>query len=142
MANLVQTVVAAYGILRAGAVAVLNNPLYTNRELEHQYNDSGFQYLFSLDVLVPRMIDLTKKTGIRKIISCYIRDFLPFPLNQLFPFVKKGIPLKTLAAKDVFEFMDLIKKHQPISNPPKLEWEGPAALVYMVEQLAYQKVLR
>jgi long-chain acyl-CoA synthetase len=128
--NIVQMVVAIYGTYRAGAVAVLNNPLYTDRELEHQYNDSGSQYLVSLDVLVPRMINLRQKTGIRKIISCHIRDYLPFPLKQLFPFVKKGMHLKTPAAPDVFEFMDLIKKYEPISNPPKLAWENPATLLY------------
>ena len=128
--NIVQMVVAIYGTFRAGAVAVLNNPLYTDRELEHQYNDSGSQYLVSLDVLVPRMINLRQKTGIRKIISCHIRDFLPFPLKQLFPFVKKGMHLKTPAAPDVFEFMDLIGKYGPITNPPKLEWESTAVLLY------------
>jgi long-chain acyl-CoA synthetase len=38
--NLVQNVVGFYGALRLGAVAVPNNPLYTDRELEHQFNDS------------------------------------------------------------------------------------------------------
>jgi len=128
--NIVQMVVAVYGTFRAGAVAVLNNPLYTDRELEHQYNDSGSLYLVSLDVLVPRMINLRQKTGIRKIISCHISDFLPFPLKQLFPLVKKGMHLKTPSAPDVFEFMDLVKKYEPISNPPKLAWENPAALLY------------
>ncbi|MGO9566629.1 MAG: long-chain-fatty-acid--CoA ligase [Desulfomonilaceae bacterium] len=128
--NIVQMVVAIYGTFRAGAVAVLNNPLYTDRELKHQYNDSGSHYLVSLDVLVPRMINLRQDTGIRKIISCHIRDFLPFPLKQLFPFVKKGMHLKTPAAPDVFEFMDLIGKYGPITNPPKLEWQSTAALLY------------
>jgi len=128
--NIVQMVVAIYGTFRAGAVAVLNNPLYTDRELEHQYNDSSSHYLVSLDVLVPRMINLRQKTGIRKIISCHIRDFLPFPLKQLFPFVRKGMHLKTPAAPDVFEFMDLIGKYEPVANPPKLEWESTAALLY------------
>ena len=77
--NLVQTVVAIYGTFRAGAVVAMNNPLYTDRELEHQYNDSGSTFLVCLDVLLPRMINLRQKTGIKKIISCHIRDFLPFP---------------------------------------------------------------
>ena len=128
--NLVQTVAATYGAFRAGAVVVMNNPLYTDRELEHQYNDSGSKFLVCLDLLAPRMINLRQKTGITKIISCHIRDFLPFPLKQLFPFVKKRMHLKTPAAPDVFEFMDLIGKYGPISNPPKLEWESTAVLLY------------
>ena len=38
--------------------------------------------------------------------------------------------LKTPAAPDVFEFMDLIGKYGPITNPPKLEWESTAVLLY------------
>ena len=128
--NLVQMVVATYGTQRVGAVAVMNNPLYTDRELEHQYNDSGSTFLVCLDLLVPRMINLRQKTGIKKIISCHIRDYLPFPLKQLFPFVKKGMHLKTPTAPDVFEFTDLIKKYGPIADPPKLEWENTAVLLY------------
>ncbi len=128
--NLVQMVVAAYGIMRAGAVMVTNNPLYTDRELEHQFNDSGSQYLVCLDLLVPRMIKLRQKTGIRSIISCHMRDFLPFPLKQLFPFAKKSMHLKTPAAPDVFEFIDLVKRYGPIKNPPALKWEATAALLY------------
>lgn len=128
--NLVQMVVAIYGALRVGAVVALNNPLYTDRELEHQYNDSGSTLLVSLDVLVPRMINLRQKTGIRKIISCHIRDFLPFPLKQLFPFVRKGMHLKTPAAPDVYEFMDLVKKYPPLKDPHKAGWEDTAFLLY------------
>lgn len=128
--NLVQTVVAIYGSLRAGAIVALNNPLYTDRELEHQFNDSGSTLLVSLDVLVPRMINLRQKTGIKKIVSCHIRDYLPFPLKQLFPFVKKGMHLKTPAAPDVYEFTDLIKNHPAIAQPHKANWEDTAFLLY------------
>ena len=39
MPNLVQTVVGMFGAFRVGAIAVPNNPLYTDRELEHQLSD-------------------------------------------------------------------------------------------------------
>src|ERR1700757_2741394 len=38
--NLPQCVIAYYGILKLGAVVVQTNPLYVERELEHQLNDS------------------------------------------------------------------------------------------------------
>jgi len=127
--NIVQMVVATYGAWRAGAVAVMNNPLYTDRELEHQLNDSGSKYLVSLDVLVPRMMKLREKTKVTQIISCHIRDFLPFPLKQLFPFVRKGMHLKTPAGPGLLEFMDLIKA-EPLAQPEKLNWDDTAALLY------------
>jgi long-chain acyl-CoA synthetase len=39
--NCPQYVVAFYGTVRNGAIAVGNNPLYTQREMEHQLRDSG-----------------------------------------------------------------------------------------------------
>lgn len=107
--NLVQMVVATYGAFRAGAAVALNNPLYTDRELEHQYNDSGSTLLVCLDVLMPRMINLRPKTKIKQLISCHIRDYLPFIKKQLFPFVRKGMHLNTPAGPDIYEFTDLVK---------------------------------
>ncbi|MCX5874229.1 MAG: long-chain fatty acid--CoA ligase [Deltaproteobacteria bacterium] len=128
--NIVQMVVAIFGALRAGATVALNNPLYTDRELEHQYNDSNSKFLVCLDLLVPRMIGLRPKTKITKIISCHIRDYLPFPLKQLFPFVRKGMHLKTPTAHNVYEFIDLVKKFPPLKNPHKAAWEDTALLLY------------
>ena len=128
--NIVEAVVGTYGSWRAGAVVVMNNPLYTDRELEHQFNDSGSKYLLSLDVLVPRMIKLREKTGITKIVSCHIRDHLPFPLKQLFPIVKKEMHRKTPQAPDVYEFKDLVKKSRPPAEPVKRSWDDTAALLY------------
>jgi long-chain acyl-CoA synthetase len=41
--NVIPCVAAYYAAMRIGAVAVMNNPLYSDRELEHQFNDSGCQ---------------------------------------------------------------------------------------------------
>ncbi len=128
--NIPQCVIGIYGSFRAGAVCALNNPLYTDRELEHQFNDSGSKILVSLDLLVPRMINLRSKTGIKNIISCHIRDYLPFPLKQLFPFVKKTMHLKTPQAADVHEFTDLIKASEPIKQSVKTDWKETALLLY------------
>ena len=128
--NLVQMVVGVLAILRLGAIAVPNNPLYTDRELEHQFNDSGSKMLICWDTLVPRMINLRGKTGIREIISCHLRDYLPFPLKQLFPFVKKDLHLKTPSEKDVYEFSELLKTHEPIAHDYKSDMDDVALLIY------------
>jgi long-chain acyl-CoA synthetase len=117
--NVPQMVIAYYGALAAGASMVLNNPLYTDRELEHQLNDSESEYLISLDLLVPRMIALKPKTKVKKIIVCHINDYLPFPKKQLFPIVKKAMFREIEKTKDVYEFLDIIKSYKP--NPPKVK---------------------
>jgi long-chain acyl-CoA synthetase len=129
--NLVQMVVAICGAFRAGAIVVTNNPMYTNRELEHQFNDSGSKLLVCLDLLVPRMISLRDKTRITKIVSCHIRDYLPSPLKEVFATVKKDMHLDTpAAAPDVFEFTDLIEQYAPTTQPHKCQWDDTACLLY------------
>ncbi len=44
--------------IELGAIVVLNNPLYSDRELEHQLNDSGSKLIVTVDLLANRMIDL------------------------------------------------------------------------------------
>ncbi|MBW2710904.1 MAG: AMP-binding protein, partial [Deltaproteobacteria bacterium] len=66
--NLIPCVAACYAILRIGGIAVMNNPLYSDRELEHQFNDSGAKVLVTIDLLGNRMIDLRSKTNIKQII--------------------------------------------------------------------------
>ncbi len=53
--NIPQVIVANYAIFRLGATAVQNNPLYTERELEYQLNDSDSKVVITLTLLIPRM---------------------------------------------------------------------------------------
>jgi long-chain acyl-CoA synthetase len=128
--NLVQTVVGIFGALRSGAIAVPNNPLYTDRELEHQFNDSGAEILICLDTLIPRMMNLMSKTSINKIVSCHIRDYLPFPLKQLFPFARKDLHLKTPTGRQLYEFTDLVKQHVPIGQNFASDMNDTAIIIY------------
>jgi len=49
--NMPQMVIATYALFRLGAVAVMNNPLYTQRELEHQLNDSDSKMAICMDLV-------------------------------------------------------------------------------------------
>jgi long-chain acyl-CoA synthetase len=96
----------------------MNNPLYSDRELEHQFNDSESKVLITLDLLGNRMIDLRPQTGIREIIYTSIGDYLPFPKNILFPFVgpKKGLAAKVKPADNVYKWKNVLA--QTTSAPP------------------------
>ncbi len=128
--NIPQMVIAYYGALAAGASMVLNNPLYTDTELEHQLNDSESEFLVTLDLLAPRMIALRPKTKVKEIIICHINDYLPFPKKQLFPFVKKTMFKKIDKADGVYEFLDLIKKNEPNPKKVKLDFKDLGAFQY------------
>lgn len=87
--NIPQVIISNLAIFRIGAVAVQNNPLYTERELEYQLKDSDSKMMITLTLLIPRIQKIKPNTQIDKIIGCHINTYLPFPIKQLFPIVKK-----------------------------------------------------
>ncbi|MBW2367437.1 MAG: long-chain fatty acid--CoA ligase [Deltaproteobacteria bacterium] len=119
--NTIPCVASCYAILKLGAIAVMNNPLYSDRELAHQFNDSESKVLITIDLLGNRMIDLRPKTSIRRIVVTSIGNYLPFPKNLLFPLMgkKKGMAAAVKPAEDVFEWKKLLAKTPP--TPPKVE---------------------
>jgi long-chain acyl-CoA synthetase len=90
--NTPHMIIAFYGSLKAGAIAVCTNPLYTERELEYQLIDSGADCIVTLNLkpILSRVKALKDKIPIKHIIVGSICDFLPFPRNLLYPIVKKG----------------------------------------------------
>jgi len=128
--NLPQTVVATYAAFKLGAVVVMNNPLYTERELQYQLNDSDSKVAVCLDLLVPRIQNLKDKTGLETIIACHIRDYLPFPAKQLFPFIKKDMHRKTDPTEGVYDFVDLLKKYPATRPKETVSFDDLAALLY------------
>ncbi|MDI9571015.1 MAG: long-chain fatty acid--CoA ligase, partial [Pseudomonadota bacterium] len=114
--NIVPCVAAYFAILKIGALAVMNNPLYSDPELEHQFNDSGSKALITLDVLAPRMIALRPKTKIKQIVHTCIGDYLPALKRVLGRWLKKYPFADVPAAPEVFVWKDCLAKHPP--NPP------------------------
>ncbi len=130
MPNIPQIVIAYYALWRLGAVAVPNNPLYTNRELEYQLNDSGATVLITMDVFSPRMLALKPKTALNHIITAHINDYLPFPIKQIFPLAKKEMYVKYRKAPGYHQFLDLIREASPgfTGEPPS--WEDTGCIFY------------
>ena len=130
MPNMPQIVIASYGAWRAGAVVVMNNPLYTDTELEHQLNNSESTVLVTLDLLGPRMIALKPKTPVKKIVVAHIRDHLKFPKKQLLPIVAKDKHRDIPPTPDVFEWMDIIKKYPATDPKLSVDFDSLASLQY------------
>ncbi len=130
--NVIPCVVAYYAILKIGARAVMNNPLYSDRELEHQFNDSGAKLLITLDLLVKRMVALRSKTRIETIIYTSIGDDLPFPKSLLFPLVgkKKGLAADVAPAADLHQWKTVLAQHPPQPPAVKLAFDDIAMLQY------------
>lgn len=130
--NVIPFVVSYLAIQKIGAAPVLNNPLYTDRELGHQFNDSGSKCLITLDLLGNRMIDLRPQTPIKQIVITSIGDYLPFPKSILFKIFgkKQKMAAEVKEAEDVYRFKDLLNNNEP--NPPAvaLSFSDMAMLPY------------
>jgi len=82
--NLPQTVISYWAALKAGAVVVMTNPLYMEKELIHHFTDSGSEVLITLDRLWPRIHALWDRLGLKTCITTSVGDGLRFPLNVLY----------------------------------------------------------
>lgn len=80
-------VIFYYAALKCGATVVNFNPLYVEREIEHQIADSQTDMMVTLDLhsLVDKLEILLDKTRLRALILCPFADSLPFPKNLLVP---------------------------------------------------------
>lgn len=91
MPNLLQYPIALFGAIKAGLVVVNTNPLYTDREMEHQFKDSGAKAIVILANFAHNLEKILGKTQIEQIILTEVGDMLP-PLKKILTnFVVKNI---------------------------------------------------
>jgi len=100
MPNILQYPIAMYGALRAGLRVVNTNPLYTEREMLHQFNDSGAKALLCMDVFAKSVQNVKDQTGIKHIIVTSLADMLPgfkrVLINAAAKHIKKMVPAYSL----------------------------------------------
>ncbi|MBK8761293.1 MAG: long-chain-fatty-acid--CoA ligase, partial [Sulfuritalea sp.] len=96
MPNLLQYPVCLYGALRAGYTVVNCNPLYTERELEHQLKDSGAEAIVIVENFAKVLENVVAKTPVKHVIVTQLGDMLDFPkrmiVNLVVKHVKKMVP--------------------------------------------------
>ena len=124
--NLLQYPVAVFGAIRAGLIVVNTNPLYTAREMEHQFNDSGAKALVCLANMAHLAEKVVPQTSIKHVIVTEVADLLsPFKrvlINSVIKYVKKMVPAYHLP--NAIKFNDVLSKGQgqrvneanPLSN--------------------------
>ncbi|MDX2376708.1 long-chain-fatty-acid--CoA ligase [Microbacterium sp. LRZ72] len=76
--NCPQHVVAFYAILRLGAIAVEHNPLYTARELRHQFEDHGAAFAIVWNKVYDVVADFPSDIAIDAIVSVDVAAALPW----------------------------------------------------------------
>ncbi len=91
MPNLIQYLVVCLGALRAGMVVVNTNPLYTERELEHQFKDAGVRLLVVQANVAATAAAVLPRTDVEKVVVTELADLHPMPKRLLINFVAKHV---------------------------------------------------
>jgi len=129
--NIPQFVISYYGTLKTAAVVTPVSPLFKERELEYQLNNSEAETIVVLDLLYPAVKNVRDKTKLKRIIVTSIAEYLP-PLKRILGTLLKKVPtLKVVPEPGVYFFQELLAKYPP--KPPKVEInpkEDVAALQY------------
>ena len=110
--NLLQYPIAVFGAMRAGLIVVNTNPLYTAREMEHQFTDSGATAIVCLANMAHLVEEVLPKTQIKQVVITEVGDMLSplkrFLVNNVVKFVKKMVPAYHIA--NAISFNDALKK--------------------------------
>lgn len=78
MPNSPQMVICYYGVMRAGAIVVPTNPLYTARELQHQLRDSGARIVVCLSRMFKKLQGVRNELpDLESVIVTNIKEYLP-----------------------------------------------------------------
>ena len=96
MPNVLQYPIAVFGALRAGLVVVNTNPLYTSREMRHQFKSAGIRALVYLNMFGKRVQEVLEDTDIDFLIEAKMGDMMPavkgWVTNLVVDKVKKLVP--------------------------------------------------
>lgn len=133
MPNVLQFPIAFFGALRAGLIVVNTNPLYTPREMEHQFKDSGAKAIVIVANFAHSLEKILAHTSIQHVIVTQLGDMLGgfkgWLVNFVVKHIKKMVPAYHLPT--AVNFMDTLKKGQGYSlSKPTITNDDVAILQY------------
>jgi long-chain acyl-CoA synthetase len=133
MPNILQYPIAMFGAIRAGLVVVNVNPLYTSREMLHQFKDSGAKALVILANFATNLEPILAQTDIQHVIITQIGDMLDFPkkfiVNAVVKYIKKMVPAYHLPSAKTFAHA-LATGAQKTYQKPQISSEDIAFIQY------------
>ncbi|MGC7838198.1 long-chain-fatty-acid--CoA ligase FadD2 [Pseudomonas wayambapalatensis] len=133
MPNVLQYPIAVFGAMRAGLIVVNTNPLYTEREMRHQFNDSGARALVYLNMFGQRVQTVLPDTGIEYLIEAKMGDLLPaakgWLVNTVVDKLKKMVPAYRLP--QAVSFKQVLREGRELTHKPVVQTlEDVAVLQY------------
>ncbi|WP_454255605.1 long-chain-fatty-acid--CoA ligase FadD2 [Pseudomonas sp. Marseille-Q8238] len=133
MPNILQYPIAVFGAMRAGLVVVNTNPLYTVREMRHQFKDAGVRALVYLNTFGKSVQDVLPDSEIEYLIEARMGDMLPslkgWLVNTVVKKVKKLVP--DFHLPQAISFKDVLRQGQGHGlKPVKVGLDDIAVLQY------------
>ncbi|RFA20962.1 long-chain-fatty-acid--CoA ligase [Subtercola boreus] len=99
--NCPQHIVAFYAVLRLGAIVIEHNPLYTPRELRHQFEDHGATVVIAWDRVVETIQKMPDDVAFEHVVSVDLTQAMPLSkrLALRLPIAKARAARQSLHAK-------------------------------------------
>ena len=126
MPNILQYPIALFGALKAGLIVVNTNPLYTPREMEHQFNDSEVKAIVIVENFAYNLEKILSKTKIKTIILTSVGEMLGSMKGTFINFAIRTLKRKVPKYKlpNVVTMKDAIKQGKgfeitPFENNPE-----------------------
>ena len=133
MPNIMQYPIALFGVLRAGMIVVNTNPLYTAREMKHQFIDSGAEAIVIVANFAHKLEKILPETSIKHIVITEMGDMLgslkKLVVNGVIKYIKKMVPKYHLS--NAVSFNETLNKgYKRVLKPVDIERQDIAFLQY------------
>ena len=108
-----------FGILKAGAVTVTCNPMYTPSELNYQLKDSGARMVFTMDhpQFYPATVQAIQETDVETVVICNVKAYLP-TIKRILGSLLKKIPQAESHEPGHVMYDDILANYPP--EPPNV----------------------
>ncbi len=105
---------------RIGAIVVNTNPIYTPREMRHQFQDSGAETIIIWNELYPKLQEIYDETNIKNVVVYNLNDFMGWPFAGLVKSAreKEGGWVDVPEGNGVYQMTSLMASNPP--HPPEV----------------------
>jgi long-chain acyl-CoA synthetase len=117
MPNCPQFVIAYAAILKAGGIVVATSPLYSAREVEHQFNDSEAETVIVLSLYYGMVKQVQPRTKVKTVIVSNIKEHLSGIDKLLFGLVREKKEGHRVELSDGDLWMPDLLANYPADNP-------------------------
>ena len=132
--NCPQHIVAFYAVLRLGGIVIEHNPLYTPRELRHQFEDHGARVVIAWNKVVATIQEFPADVAVETIISVDVTRAMPFITRAMLRLpvakAKESRAALTTSVSGTIPWEELLKSEPIAAHIIKPEAQDVALIQY------------